>query len=273
MPTLRADLPPLPPGLAKAPVAENGYPVPWFVAWEPIDPERPELGGRPEFRGADTRKLALAIRERRCWVCGGHLYPDTGGAFPLTGPVPPVTFVIGPMCSVNRVSAEPPAHYECAKFSAVACPFLSKPHMKRRENDMTPEQVKAAHEATAGVMIARNPGAMCLWSTRSYQAFAAPRGNGRPGVVLFDIGNNPVGTDWYYEGRPAAPLAVHRAIVAGLPSLYGMLLPGDHQGAAELGAKIEAARAVWPELTEEEECTLADEIAARESGEGVPCGA
>jgi hypothetical protein len=35
------------------------------------------------------------------------------------------SFVVGPMCGINRNSAEPPSHKECAQWSARNCPFLS----------------------------------------------------------------------------------------------------------------------------------------------------
>lgn len=39
-------------------------PVPWFVAWQ---------NGVPEFRAADSAKLAQDVRFKRCWVCGDNL--------------------------------------------------------------------------------------------------------------------------------------------------------------------------------------------------------
>src|SRR5262245_54991717 len=112
---LRPDLPPLPSRIAGLPIdPERGYPVPWFVAWH---------DGKPEFRTADGRKFRQAIRDRLCWVCGQPLGRH-------------LVFVIGPMCTVNRVTVEPPCHLDCAEFSVRACPFLSKPQMTRRENDL-----------------------------------------------------------------------------------------------------------------------------------------
>src|SRR4051812_13821199 len=104
-------LPPMPPSIAALPRDHRGYPVPWFVAWSE---------GRPIFPAADPQKLVRAIRERRCWVCGDLLTRY-------------LAFVVGPMCTVNRVSAEPPSHLKCAEFSTRACPFLTRPKMKRVE--------------------------------------------------------------------------------------------------------------------------------------------
>src|SRR6516162_9906742 len=86
----------------------RGYPVPWFVPW---------LNHEPEFRCMTQEKMQLAIEQKRCWICGQKL-----GTF--------MTFVVGPMCTVNRINAEPPSHKDCATFAVQACPFLTKPHMK-----------------------------------------------------------------------------------------------------------------------------------------------
>jgi hypothetical protein len=112
------------------------------------------------------------------------------------------------MCAVNRTSAEPPAHLECATYSALACPFLSTPSMVRRERGMHPE-----HLPPAGVMIARNPGVALVWSSRTWSTFTDPAGG-----LLFDIGD-PTAAAWYAEGRPAAREEVLRSIETGLPLL------------------------------------------------------
>lgn len=183
---LRADLPPLPPRVRRLPVAANGYPVPWFVAW---------INGQPEFRTADSRKFQQAIAQKRCWVCG----EPTGAN---------VAFLIGPMCVVNRTTAEPPSHRECAEFSATACPFLTKPHMTRREANMP-----AGTCAPAGEAIKRNPGVVCLWVTRSFSLFPDGRGG-----WLINIGD-PAEHAWYAEGRTATRAEVVASIDSGLPLL------------------------------------------------------
>jgi len=107
-------LEPLPDRMKSLPV-HRGYPVPWFVEW---------IDGVPEFRAMDFSKWQRAIRDKLCWVCGTPLEKKF------------VTFVAGPMCGINRTSAEPPCHLICAQWSARNCPFLSKPQMTRRENDL-----------------------------------------------------------------------------------------------------------------------------------------
>src|SRR5438128_452198 len=78
-------------------------PVPWFVAW---------FEGVPDFRIIQSGRIAQAVREKLCWVCGEPL-----GKYK--------TFVIGPMCAVNRVVSEPPSHHDRAAYSASMCPFLA----------------------------------------------------------------------------------------------------------------------------------------------------
>lgn len=215
--SVRPGMPPMPDAIARLPVDDRGYPVPWFVKW---------IDGKPEFRSMDARKLMLAIKQKNCWVCGETLPPWPG----------PFTFVIGPMCSVNRVSSEPPSHHDCAVFSVKACPFLSKPHMERRENDMP---VGPAH--SAGVMITRNPGVTCLWESPTYQAFEVHNG------ILFNIGEAARAT-WWREGRPATRAEVDAAFDAGYPALLEMARNGTNstKSVAELEARRLAALKYLP---------------------------
>jgi hypothetical protein len=165
-------------------------PVPWFVAW---------VDGKPEFRAADASKLVRAVREKRCWVCGEPL-----GRL--------MTFVVGPMCGLNRTSAEPPSHTECARYSARACPFLTRPGMDRREAGLE----KLCPHSPAGEMIKRNPGVTLLWTTRGYRVF----GDGKGGA-LFRLGD-PTGLEWFCEGRPATRAEVAESVRTGLPILEDM---------------------------------------------------
>lgn len=166
---LKAGLPELPAQIASLPVAANGYPVPWFVAWN---------DGRPDFRVADPRKLVLAVRESRCWVCGMGIPPG------------PHTFVAGPYCVVNHKTAEPPCHHQCAVFAATACPFLIRPKMVRREE---------AIEGTiphAGMADPHNPGVAVLVVSSALEVIKLPDG------IMFGVGK-PRRVEWYAEGRPA----------------------------------------------------------------------
>jgi hypothetical protein len=179
---------PMPARIARLPRNKVGYPIPWFVAAQP--------DGTFDFRVADPRKQILAGRERLCWVCGQQL-----GVY--------VSFPIGPMCAVNRISGEPPAHRECAEYSARACPFLAIPGMRRRDRgdlDWAP---------AAGEMNERNPGAVLVWTTRTFKAFRPALGNDG---ILYQLGE-PTSTSWWREGRAATRAEALVAMQAGLPVL------------------------------------------------------
>ncbi len=197
-------LPDMPPQIACLPRDVRGFPVPWFVAW---------VDGKPMFHAADSAKLSEAVRFRKCWVCGQKL-----GRFSA--------FVIGPMCSINRVSAEPPSHLECAEFSVKACPFLSKPKMGRMD------EIKGG--IVPGFMIKRNPGVACIWIT---PAFQIERDNGG---MLFRLGE-PSRTLWYAEGRPATRDEVMASIESGMPILQEAATNGGPEDEHQLKQMASAA--------------------------------
>jgi hypothetical protein len=180
--------PDLPRQMAALPVDHRGFPVPWFVAWQE---------GKPMFPVADGRKMALAVKDQLCWVCGGKL-PKARAS------------VIGPMCAVNRTISEPQSHLECARFSARNCPFLANPRMKRVPETLLPDnRVKPAGD---GIM--RNPGAVAVWiETTPSRPFRV--GNGH----LFELGK-PTKVEWYAHGRSATREEVLDSIRSGLPLLF-----------------------------------------------------
>lgn len=182
---LRPGLPPLPDRIKRLRV-HRGYPVPYFVQ---------DVDGVPDFRVMDPSKWRACVRSNLCWICGEGL-----GKYKI--------FVAGPMCGINRTSAEPPAHRDCAEFAAKACPFLAMPKMVRREAGL-PEGVVGA----AGVGLRRNPGVVLLWVTRDYSLFSDGRG-GR----LVAMGE-PVEVMWIAEGREATREEVMASIDGGLPEL------------------------------------------------------
>lgn len=177
----------MPARMRALPLDDRGYPVPWFVAW---------VDGKPEFRAMDARKFRDAVKHGRCWVCGEKL-----GKWK--------TFVIGPMCAVNRTTAEPPSHTDCAIWSAKNCPFLTRPHMVRREDEFS----RDPDHAPAGHMITRNPGVALVWTTRGY--FIQRDSHGQP---LIEVGD-PDDVLWFCEGRPATRAEVQHSIETGLPLL------------------------------------------------------
>jgi hypothetical protein len=214
---LKSDLEPLPERMRNLRIDERGYPVPWFVAW--VDDGHG--GERPEFRAMDARKWRQAVKLKLCWVCGQQL-----GRW--------LAFPIGPMCAVNRVTAEPPSHRECAEYSIRNCPFLSQPQMVRRTEDLP-----TAAEEPAGIGIKRNPGVVCLWITRSYELFD---GRGKP---LITIGE-PSTVTWWREGRPASRFEVMRSIESGLPILLTAAQTDGPFAVEQLGKMVTQAQQWYP---------------------------
>jgi hypothetical protein len=197
---LRAGLPALPARMRKLPVDDRGYPVPWFVVW---------LDGRPEFRVADTGKMHRARRHGYCWICGSNV-----GAVS--------TFVIGPMCMVNRVTSEPPCHADCAEFAATACPFLTLPRAQRRDGNLPPDI-----SDPAGMMIDRNPGVTCLWTTNRFRLFDA--GNGS----LYRLGD-PARVQFFTQKRHATRDEVLASIDSGMPILRRLATEDGARAVVEL---------------------------------------
>lgn len=184
-----------PPRIKKLPLNDVGYRVPWFVAW---------IDGKPDFRIIRPQGTQLAHRDGLCWICG-----ETMGSYK--------TFMIGPMCAINRVSAEPPMHKECAIYSAKACPFMTRPNMRRRPVD---GEVLGTIDAP-GTTIDRNPGVTLAWTTKSYKAFRIPREMVQQGMqpgMLFEIGN-PTDLMWFSEGRTATREEILTSIETGYPLL------------------------------------------------------
>jgi len=186
--------------------------VPWFVAW---------IDGQPDFRIIREDGVRHALREKLCWLCGKSM-----GRF--------TAFVVGPMCAVNRVSAEPGSHLDCALYAAQVCPFLANPRMQRRDlPDWAPP---------AGIAIKRNPGVALVWVSRTWTTF--PDGMGS---FLFDLGE-PESVHWFAEGRAATRAQVLASIDSGLPILREMCDQDDdpQDSLRALERKYEAALPLVP---------------------------
>jgi hypothetical protein len=230
MPTLTVDFSTLPTRMKKLPLdPERGVPVPWFVQWvtgegdamtlaEPTTP-----GARPEFRVMDRRKFVRAIKEKLCWVCG-----ETMGKW--------LAFVAGPMCGTTRTTSEPPCHYECALFSIRNCPFLSNPHMVRREEGIPTDAT------VAGEAIMRNPGVAMLWVTRGFEKFCDDKG-----LWLLTMGE-PERVEWYREGRPATRAEVQASIDSGLPNLMVIAKTEGPFAVQALGKAVESVQRWLPAM-------------------------
>jgi hypothetical protein len=217
---LRPELEPLPARLRHLPIASNGYPVPWFVAWVKDPAGGPDV---PEFRAMDARKFGQAVKDRLCWVCGERLGRHLG-------------FLLGPMCTITRTISEPPAHVDCCIWSARFCPFLSQPKMIRREGDVPPDV-----EQPSGFGIKRNPGVMAIWIAREYELFRPPGG----GQHLITVGE-PERVTWWREGRAATRAEIEESIASGLPALLSVAKLEGPFSVDALGKQVERAKRYLP---------------------------
>lgn len=196
--------------IARLPIM-RGYPIPWFVA---------KVNGQYDFRVADPKKYQEAIKFRKCWVCGtpmGRL----------------VSFVIGPMCTINRISGDPPSHTECATWASRNCPFLAKPNMVRRDDAITQDLT------SGGTMIKRNPGVHVIWTCKSYKPLIHGEG------YIFQL-SEPETLTWHTERRTATRAEVEASIEAGLPELWAMAKAEGEEAEKELALYIEDAKRFLP---------------------------
>jgi hypothetical protein len=206
----RSDLPARPPRMRQLPIDARGYPVPWFVQW---------IDGKPDFRVMDRAKWVRAVRFGNCWLCGETIGKRR-------------TFVIGPMCAINRTTSEPACHHDCAEFAVAACPFMVLPRAKRREAHL-PDHYQQA----AGIPFDRNPGAMCLWTTLEFSLFRAGGKNGGNEGHLIRIGE-PSTVEWYAEGREATRDEVLQSIDGGFPLLQALAAQEGQHALAELDSMM-----------------------------------
>ena len=213
MEALHFDPSALPLRMRGLPISDNGWIVPWFVAW---------VNDQPEFRAMDAGKWREAVRHKLCWVCGQQL-----GAY--------LAFVLGPMCAINRTIAEPPSHRQCAEWSIKNCPFLSRPQMRRRENDL-PEDITGG----AGVAIRRNPGAVLLWIAKDYRVFKDPAG-----MPLIQVGD-ATELSWWCQGRAATREEVQASVESGLPLLEDIARPDGADALAELQRRKAEVEKLYP---------------------------
>lgn len=204
----------MPENIALLPRDHVGRPVPYFVEW---------INGQPDFRVASRERLHGAVRFGLCQVCGKEL-----GEWK--------TFVIGPMCAVNRISAEPPSHRACALYAAKACPFLTTPGMRRRPRGLPEDYIDPP-----GTMILRNPGVTLVWRTARFTVLREPTG------MLFEIGA-PAEVVWLCRGQRATRTEIIASLESGFPLLREAAERDPHPLAAlaDINRRIAAARALVP---------------------------
>lgn len=183
----------MPVSMRALPLDHRGFPVPFFVAY---------VNGAPDFRVMDPDAITRCVRDSLCWICGAKLGQDK-------------TFVCGPVSSLNRRSAEPPAHHSCAVFAAKVCPFLAMPKVKRREANLP-----TATQELPGVMLKHNPGITCLWTVRRYTIDHTPTG------PLFDMGK-PVRVSWYANAQPATRDEIMQALDVAAGRLADLAMPDE----------------------------------------------
>lgn len=223
MTVYRNDLPPIPSRISTLPV-QNGFPVPYFVA---------QVNGVYDFRVMDSAKLKPALQNNLCWVCGQKLGTT-------------LAFTIGPMCAISRTISEPPSHRQCAEWSAKACPFLTQRQEERRETRL-PENLKEP----AGFGIKRQPGAVCVWLTDTFEVFKVPEEFTKQGAgsgILFELGE-PFKVLWFKQGRAATREEILESINSG----YHHLLELAQAQGAEAVAELERRRAETMKLLPQEE--------------------
>lgn len=201
-----------PSAICGLPRDRHGRRVPWFVAW---------IDGAPDFRVIRERGIMDAYQRNLCWVCGTSRGREAA-------------FVIGPMCTVNRVSPEPPSHRACATYSAKVCPFLSVPSMRRRERGLPEERMPNSEFASQD-----NPGVAVVWNCGKWKPF--PIGDGG---VLFELGE-PSRVNWYTHGRAATRAEAEESLDNSLPRLTEYA-EKENGGVLDLAARVAQARTFLP---------------------------
>jgi hypothetical protein len=178
----------IPRRIAALPTDARGFPVPFFVAI---------VRGVPDHRVVDPAKLHRVIRSKLCWICGEPLGRN-------------VAFNTGLLGILQRASYEPPSHLGCATFAVKACPFLSRPHAKRRPVDHSDGETFTLEANTAD----ENLGVHAVWVTRDWKWHWR---NDSEGTATFD---DPVEVTIWRNREPATPSDV----IAALEQAQAILL-------------------------------------------------
>lgn len=206
-PLRRRELHPIPARMRGRPIDHRGYPVPWFVTEKTAD-------GLWDFTVVDKRRRDEAIRRRVCWVSGEPL-----GRY--------VAFVLGPMCTINRVAADPPVIPEIAEWSARVCPFLSRPLARRPHY--------TGQGSTPGLMVPDNPGLCAVWTTKDYYC-------GRDG--LFALGDPEV-VSWWQRGQRVDDSAEARLIYEERASRLKAMAAEEGPAALALFRRMKRRAELW----------------------------
>jgi hypothetical protein len=111
-----------------------------------------------------------------------------------------MAFVGGPLSAAQRLYSDPPAHPECAVFSAKVCPFLAIPAARRREAN------KSADLEYIPGQVATNPEVFAILISDGFASMGM-------GVVR---ANQAIRVLWYHEGRLASRREIKAAICVAL---------------------------------------------------------
>lgn len=172
---------PMPPRIQWLPVNHEGLPIPWYAQL-----------------AKDRNKPTTAVRRRLCWLCGQPLGRN-------------VAMSLSPLATLNRTTAEPPAHRDCAIFAA------------------------------QGAMVARqNPPVFAIWIAREYGPFRTERGG-----VLLTFGD-PEEVLWFADGRTATREEVLIALNSGVPRMMAMARAEGPESVKTIEAMAERAMAYLP---------------------------
>lgn len=197
MSALRFDT--IPARMRSRPVDHRGFPVPWFVTGKTDE-------GLWDFVRLDPARLNHAYKRGLCTLSGEPL-----GKY--------VSFVVGPMCIINRVAAEPPCIPELGKWAAQVCPFLSRPMAKR------PDMEPGTFKRPPGGMVEENPGGCVVWTVRRGDF---ERGRDR----LYRFGD-PTEVTFWTKGREATAAEAWRIYTARADSLRAIAAEEGHHAVAE----------------------------------------
>jgi hypothetical protein len=96
-------------------------------------------------------------------------------------------------------------------------------------------------EEAAGIGLKRNPGAVCVWTTKTYHPFKPPGGG-----MLFSIGR-PTEVLWFAEGRRATRKEVLASIDSGYPLLEQIAREEGPEAMKALATQREVAMALVPD--------------------------
>ena len=141
---------------------KDGVVVPYYVKWE---------GDKPMMDKVDPEKFKKCVGFRCCWWCGDKL-----GKY--------VTFVNAAISIVNRLSAFPPGHQDCATWAAE--------EFKPLDMDVR-----------------------VVWTTDDVKVHKT-----KGGAILFVMGDPVNAVKFYKDGRAAEVAEIRAEIEQGLPRLF-----------------------------------------------------